>query len=494
MTVNTYGSGDGTVFIQPDGPNTKPIFGGCVDIGELDAPKGDAALWQCRDPKVAGGFNTSRVVRGAPGMVSTSFTTDVRQLATYFEELKDNTPVYLCLFDDDAGGHKDIMGNATRMFVTKWIGTNAKYGNLAVARADGEPDRGEFAVDVSGSPPLYAFYDLKELALRVSISEVNNVNAIAFSDIDGRDGFAACDATGAATANVLRFHKDKYLPSSDINWAATAADPLDADEHLSAIAIIQMDADTDRIIVANGVTDAAAPAEISYSDDDGVTWTKVPIGSTNAEFFASPHCIFALDRYNIWAASNLGRIYHSVDAGLSWTTEEDAVIHANDWLAITFADPLHGMAGGESDVLAYTSDGGATWAAVTATGGGAHINTIGYSGDFWWAGDAAGDLYFSYDNGTSWFQRGFDGDGAGAVKAVKFANMFFGVMLHDTAAPVGRALITFDGGYTWTAVTMPTNVGLNDVWIVGPRILYIVGEAQGGLGVLIKIESTLSNF
>lgn len=492
--MTTHGSGDGAVFIQPDGLNTKPIFGGCVDIGELDAPKGDAALWQCRDPKIAGGFNTKRIVRGAPGLVTSSFTTDVYELATYFEELADNTPIYLCLFDDTAGGHKDVFGNATRIFVTKWLGTNQKFGNLAVHRADSEPDRGEFVVDVSGAPPLYAFFDLKTLGLRVSVSETEALNGLAFTDVTGDEGYAVCDADAAATPNVLRYARNKYDADQTVSWVAGATDPFAADEHAIGVVTVQIDKDTTRILTARGVTDGASPAEIAYSDDDGATWTNVDVGSTNGEFVSSTQALFALDKNNIWLGSDLGRIYHSDDGGETWGTQEDAVIHAADWLSIVFADSLYGMAGGESDVIAYTNDGGETWSAVTAAGGGNHINTVSYSEDYWWVGDAGGDAYFSPDNGTTWYQRGFQGDGSGEVKSIKFANPFFGVMVHNTAVPLGRILVTYDGGYSWTILTLPTNAGLNDCWIVGPRIIYAVGEVQGATGVLFKVESSLSNF
>ncbi len=153
-----------------------------------------------------------------------------------------------------------------------------------------------------------------------------------------------------------------------------------------------------------------------------------------------------------------------------------------------FKDPLNGMAGGVGDVLMRTTDGGLTWAAVTATGGGNDITAIANSGGFWWAADSGGQLWHSDDDGVTWSERTFNGSGAGNVAAVKFANEFFGVMAHNTAAALGSVFVTVNGGYTWQKLALPANAGINDIWICSTRKIYAVGEAQGGTGFIAKIE------
>lgn len=477
--MTQYGSGEGSIFVQPDGPNTKPIFAGCADLGDIDEPLGDVSLWLCKDPKAPNAWQTSRIMKGAPGIVATSITVDTREFATYLEELADNTPIYLTQM---AGGRADTFNNYDRGFVTRFIASNRKRSNLAIGRADdgAGTERGEMVVDLQGAPPLYAFFDLSTLALKVSTAETEGLNNIVFSNATATAGLVTADAGSGVTANVL-----------DVaDWAAAAADPFAADEHVIGGVVFEVDKSTTRWLVARGSTDAANPAEVAYSDDGGATWNLVNVGSSNGEYVADSGALFALDQYNIWLGTAGGYIYYSDDGGLTWTAQESGSIHTGAYNGIHFKNALVGMAVGAADIVAYTNDGGTTWAAATATGGSNALTTVTHntgSPGIWWAGDDGGDLYYSTDEGTTWTQRGFSGDGAGDVACVKFGNEFLGVMAHNTASPVGRLLVTVDGGYSWRTLTIPTNTGLNDVWIVGPRKIYAVGEA----GYIVKVESAL---
>ena len=488
-----YGSGDGAVFVQPDGVNTKAIFGGCVDIGEIDAPQGDAALWLCRDPAVSGGTKAKRIVRGTPGLVTTSFTTDVQALANYFEELPDGVPVYLALFDPQsgAGGRKDVMANASRVFVTKWIPTNRKYGNLATTRVDegATPDRGEYVIDVAGAPPLYSFFDLSDKSLRVQTGETQNVNSVAFTDYLGTDAFAVCDADTGVTAHVLRYHLDKYDDAQTVKWAATAADPFDVDEHINGVAVVHIGRDVTRVIVGRGSTDVVDPAEIAYSDDNGATWSVVDVGSTVGEFISGNSGIFSLGTTDVWLVTDQGSVYYSADGGLSWAIQATVTPSLSD---VLFSDPMNGMACGTQGAgvnnLLLTGDGGITWSSLTHPTT-SDLVSLGYSGDFWWTGDDAGGLWYSPDRGTTWYAREFGVPGSSAISTVKFANNYLGFITHDDDVH-----ITYDGGHTWSQLSLPTSVTLNDVWVVGPHTIYVVGDADGTSGVIIKVESSLSNF
>lgn len=481
--MTSFGSGEGSIFVQPDGPNSKPIFVGCADLGDIDEPLGDVALWLCKDPKAPNTWKTSRIMKGAPGLVATSLTTETAEFASYLEELEDNTPIFLTQM---ASGRADTFNNYDRAFVTRWIASNRKRSNLATARADegATTERGEMVVDLVGQPPLYAFFDLSEQALRVSTAETAGLNNIVFSNLAATAGFVAADAAAAATANVL-----------DVaDWEAAAADPFAADEHVMGGVAFEIDKNTTRWLVARGSTDAGNPAEIAYSDDAGATWSLVDVGAVDGQYVPDSGSLFALDQNNIWLGTDDGYIYYSDDGGLSWTAQESGTIHSGAYNAIHFRNDLVGMAVGAADVVAYTNDGGNTWAAATATGGGNALTTLGHNtGEpgIWWSGDGGGDLYYSSNDGVTWAQREFSGDGAGNVAAVKFANEWLGVMAHNNATPLGRLLVTIDGGFSWRRLTIPTNAGLNDVWIAGPRKIYAVGEASGGTGYIVKVETAL---
>jgi photosystem II stability/assembly factor-like uncharacterized protein len=476
MSSRQYGSNEGSIFVQPDGPNTKPQYLGCHDLGDLDEPLGDPALWQCKDPNLVGQWETSRVVKGSPGLVTTSITTDVRKVADYMENLPDNSPVYINLMPENV--KPDVFDSYDRAFAARFLATNRKRSNLAMGRAtdSGTNERAEQVIDLSGAPPVYAFFDLAGASLRISTSETLALNNIVFCDAACSEGFIAADG-GAAAANVLG------IPG----FAAVTADPFAVNQNIVGAVCFPIDKNTTRWLVARG-TSAAAPAAVAYSDDGGATWTSVNVGATNTQIANDSAALFALDQFNIWYATDDGFVYKSEDGGLSWTAQEKGVITSSPINAVYFKDPLNGMAGGDGDVLMRTMDGGLTWAAVTATGGGDDITAIANSGGFWWAADSGGQLWYSDDDGLTWNARTFNGSGTGNVAAVKFANEFFGVMAHNTAAPVGSVFVTVNGGYTWQKLALPTNAGINDIWICSTRKIYVVGEAQGGTGFIAKIE------
>lgn len=476
MSSRQYGSNEGSIFVQPEGPNTKPLYLGCHDIGDLDEPLGDPALWQCKDPNLVGQWETSRVVVGSPGLVTTSITTDVRKVADYMETLPNNSPIYINLMPENV--KPDVFDSYDRAFAARFLATNRKRSNLAMGRAtdSGTNERAEQVIDLSGAPPVYTFFDLAGASLRISTTETLALNNIVFCDAACSEGFIAADA-GVAAANVLG------IPG----YAAVTADPFDAAQAIVGAVCFPIDKNTTRWLVARG-TSAAAPAEVAYSDDGGTTWTSVNVGSTNTQITNDSAALFALDQFNIWFATDDGFIYKSEDGGLSWTAQEEGVITSSEINAVYFKDPLNGMAGGVGDVLMRTTDGGLTWAAVTATGGGDDITSIGNSGGFWWAGDSGGQLWYSDDDGTTWSARTFNGSGTGNVAAVKFATEFFGVMAHNNATPVGSVFVTINGGFTWQKLTLPANAGINDIWICSTRKIYVVGEAQGGTGFIAKIE------
>ncbi len=43
-------SGEGAIWVQPDGPNTETFYLGCHVLGDIDEPRGDLSLKYCPDP------------------------------------------------------------------------------------------------------------------------------------------------------------------------------------------------------------------------------------------------------------------------------------------------------------------------------------------------------------------------------------------------------------------------------------------------------------
>jgi hypothetical protein len=470
-TTQDYVSGEGAIFAQPDGLNSAMVFLGCHDVGDIEEPLGDVNLLLCKDPSGPNRWRTSRITRNAFGLLATSITTNVDKIPDVMEDLPENTPIYIV---KSGAGKQSTFVNYDRVFAAKWIVNNRGLTNLAMGRSDSN-DRSEQTFDLNGAAPLQRFFDLQNRHQRVSITEVNALNGLAFADEDATEGYASCDPAAAATANLL------VRNTSTGAWAAAAADPFDADEVMLGPIVFAVSKSTNRVMVFRGTTDAGNPAEIAYSDDDGATWSTVDVGSTNGEYITSFNMV---DENNIWVGTDGGRIYYSDDSGATWTVQENAVITTDAIHDILMADATTGMAVSDSDVVMKTLDGGLTWSQVTATSGGNNLLKVGYSVDFWWVADSGGDLYYSDDEGLTWTVRGLN---AGTPKRLKWGNEFFGVLVSDVSG-VGQVRVTVNGGETWQSLTWPTNTGLNDVWIKSAKELWFVGEVQGGTGMLFKIS------
>ena len=72
------------------------------------------------------------------------------------------------------------------------------------------------------------------------------------------------------------------------------------------------------------------------------------------------------------------------------------------------------------------------------------------------------------------------------IPSIDFYNMYVGALINTTAG-VSTVLHTIDGGYSWRPVTVPTNSGLNSIFICEPYLMYAVGERQGHNAMILKI-------
>jgi len=484
--------GEGALFVQINGPNTQPAYLGCHQLGDVTEPSGDVTLLYCPDRTGPNKYVVIGSIKGAAGAPTTSITTNVTD---EIDDLERVTNCALTLYVNmSKSGRKDVFTNADRTFVfANAIITSRGLSGLTSRNPD-DNAQAEMTFDMTGEYLIRAF---EPTISRQSITETSTINDVTFCNeatcrtsenvAQGvcEDGFAVTDApTGSpsTTANVI-------YTTNGSTWTATAADPFAVTEDVIAVECFETGRDSIRVIVARGTTDAGSAAEVAYSDDSGATWTAVDVGAVTGQYFPTRFSLFVYDRNNIWAGTDDGYIYISEDAGLTWTAQESGVINAGAWNAIKFADDSVGFAVGASNAMAKTTDGGTSWSAVTgptAEAGNAAISLDVLDRNRVWVGYDSGTLYYTNDGGVNWSARSFTGSGVGEVRDVKFMNEYIGVLVTDNASPVGAIHRTIDGGYTWQALTTPTNVGLNAASICDAWNFYVVGEAQGGSGVILK--------
>lgn len=155
--------------------------------------------------------------------------------------------------------------------------------------------------------------------------------------------------------------------------------------------------------------------ELYTSADGGATWTPVP-GANIPDPIAGEYGIvnhYTVVGNTVWFDTNKGRVYKSTDKGLTWTVSSTGItVPANGAIDCIFWDANNGLARlynnttGVNTVRSST-DGGATWTAITPTGNmfGSDIKPVpGTASRLISTGAATGFIGSSYsdDGGLTW--------------------------------------------------------------------------------------------
>ena len=484
-------SRDGAIFIQPDGPGGDVYFVDCKDLADLAFPEGGIELLRCFDPSGAG-WKVVGTTQAPPDPITFSITGLMFKTKDWLEKV--SCPFSMFILQRECG-RPDNVGNYHRGFVLGNVTrTNRTYSNI-VSRE--EEQGATFTVELMAEPPAY---ELEVLEIgRETTALTEGFNDVAFN-VDERC-FGDCGETQDACEAGLVVGESAIGPAlADIaettddgeTWTPAVADPFVAG--LSAMAVVRfyVGATTVRYLVGE-TAPAGAQGNLSYTDDNGATWTNVTIGGAAAGHGPTyGGGLFALDEHNIWLASAAGYIYFSSDGGETWTIQDAGVVTVTDYSQIKFDESgQYGMAVAPADVIAVTTDGGNTWAAAGGnTGTGDDLLTVDViDNNRAWVGTDEGNLYYTRDGGATWTQEtGWPGSGVGDVRALKFVSELVGWMVYNTAAPVGHVQYTFDGGRHWTRIPTPANSGLNAISACNHTHAFAVGLANAGTGVILKVQ------
>jgi len=483
-----YIAGEAALWLQPDGANTKPLNLGCHGVEDITDPSnaGEITLLYCPDEadvtkyKVSGSFVTP-----STSPASTSVSTRVSKVMDALEASSCQGNLFIHKF---SGGRRDLFSNYERSFALyKYQKGETTYSAMASMEPDSE-EKSTMATDLQAERVTRIVPIDGGRESHAAIAAITCLASLYDSRCQGTLGAAVKDGDWmlAGTEGAAAAAPQVWIKSDGV-WAQTAADPGAVDDDISAIGRIPLTSAITRIVATCGTTDAAAPAELSYSDDLGATWTNVIVGTTNAQYITSM-CI--IDQYNIWVGCEDGEIYKSDDAALTWTMQHDGTLGTDDIRAIKFVSTDFGVAVGDANLMLATYTGGTAWALITGAAGKAADNILDFypvTEDRWFLGYDDGEIYYTEDGGRTWAQRRFLSDSVGAVNAIEFVSDLVGYVVHDSAAPVARILRTIDGGYSFDAITIPANTGLADLVAFGPNLATAGGALTGAVATVIQV-------
>jgi photosystem II stability/assembly factor-like uncharacterized protein len=305
----------------------------------------------------------------------------------------------------------------------------------------------------------------------------------------GENGYVSTVALGGSVGNVANVW---YTNDGGETWIQTSTNPFAGGMDISDVISIGTKTNH-RVIVSNGTTRVASPAQIAYADVNVIgttTWVTVNVGSKNAQFITK---LFFLDWMHVYALTNDGYIYLSADGGASWT----AVYTAGTVDILDIGGTRNGVlwAVGENAVILQSTDFGSTWTAITPPTG-AIFNTVCVTPDGTViVGNSSGGVYGTYDDGATWIALSLQGITATAVDRIRsFGDSVIWVIA--TTAAGGKVLRSIDGGATFRLwnLNVPTNAGLNALFIADPNIVFVGGEPQAGTAFISKTISNVIGF
>lgn len=445
-------AGMGAVWVQPDGPNSEPLFLGCHDVADIVQPQGDITQRYCPSAVGPNQWNPGPRSKGPPGDVTTTLTTYVAVTRDYLQDVACPAAVHVhqskCgrvnVFNNYDSG--SLLYDADIISKTK---TNTSMRETAEAT--------EQSFDLSAPPPLSEYVKLQ--VTRQVTAETELLNDIAMMGTDQCWGF--CGDTSTRCTDLVAVEGDPGGVSDILitttggnTWTAVAG-PFPANDDIISVVTFQTDRDTTRILVVNGSAGAGG-AEVSYSDDSGTTWTDVTVGAVVGARASNHGCLFAGDMHNIWLVDDSGDIWFCNDGGVTWT--EQVTANANILQYVHFADENVGITVGITNTVLSTEDGGVHWTTETgppAKAAGAIQSCACLDRNRWWIGYRDADLYFTNDGGATWTERALPFPSGyvalNSINDMNWFNHYHGVLsvAWEDGTERGALYVTHNGGFTW---------------------------------------------
>ncbi len=359
---------------------------------------------------------------------------------------------------------------------------------------------------------------------RVDILTHTGINRISYGDRASYSEEADVEVT--IPLNAAKHIRVEPVAGKKIATGFTSADDAD----IAAWAV-----DEDGVIYGvTGLNATPASPWLLISADDGANWDEVELtdysaaatdivvagdyliissgtaigvhtkaGVQVAEYTASGAvaALYAIDAVNIVAAGASGLLLHSEDGGNTFSAVTSGVAanlgviacrNINDW-----------WIGGATGTLLHYDDGTVSAVSIPSALSAASVTAIalpdvpaGYPRDeAVFIGASTGTVHGSEDNGDTWNDISFPGDGAGSIAGLAFVEMMGQVLyvLHTLAGGASVLYRDFTGGVGGNAnmesIAVPTNSGMSALLVVDANNAWIGGDVHSAAEMVVKVEA-----
>lgn len=475
---------EGDFFVQTEISEPFEILT-CVGVGDMPNPLGDLVTKYCPDPGSKGKFMATGQIRGEAGAGTTTLARPFSSVANW---LLENDCEFNALVTWACAGVRAIPENyeiAGILFGAQPITPTLL---AAVAMGPDEEGRVDTNVDISYLKLLLVYH---LTAARQQVDNIADANGIAFLPYTCETRCAParglCEEGFIALDGTLYDSEVKATLNGGSLWEQTTTDPFEEGGDASDVETFETWAG-ERVIVSRGSSIAWLPAEISWTEDWGVTWHDTDVGTVNGQ------TIQELFKYQgrLYAAASGGDIYMSKDTGSTWTRVEHGTT-AEDLADIVMYNLTTGYTVGDNNAFLYTFDG-SEWNARAGPALATDLLSVTVNTkEHVFVGAADGVLYVSYDGGANWVvRRDF---GVGSIDAVRFDTKYryFGGLVHNTPAGLGTFYRSIDGGATWWAPAGQTGIwndGITSIFVGDQNHFFLVGPAYDGNTFIAKVSPT----
>lgn len=437
-------------------PDHRPLYDSCLKAMGIDQALGDVEKIECPDPDARGQFVEIGEIQGAVERPTTSlvgrYPLDEASLLAAMAKAR-------CRHDVQIHFGKCTDPRDFNQFTKAVIYENLKITNYGTDDLGALSSDENAAINETGDISAREFYEVLPLGFAERAGDIVTNEAVdvvicstkSCGDCDDED--EGCEKiyvlTKAAGGSPSTPADIVYSLDKGVTWYARDIDTLTSSEQPDALACLG----------ANIVVVSSDSLSLHYAAKTGFTATGVPTWAEVATGFVAakgPNDIWTAGSKS-WIVGDGGYIYTLEDPTAGVTVVDAGVAVTDDLHAIHMLDETFGVAVGNAGSIVKTENG-TVWSAITQfVADSVNLTCVWVkSTKEWWVGTSTGVLYYTLDGGTTWTQKSFPGSGTGVVRDIQFAKESVGFLSHDTTAPRGRLLQTFNGGYDW--VVLPQSV------------------------------------